>query len=104
MKQSSEKDTELKKQKGDRQAKTPIVFLSFQIHSDKTGGHVLAAVAYRAVLMMGQLGARSSLSSTPGLHAERLTVSLFLKSAPTRKVIELVSHQSSDPAGQQYGK
>lgn len=56
-------------------------------------------------LTIGQLGAGSALSSAPGLCAERLTpISLFLKSAPTRKVIELVSHQSSDPAGQQYGK
>lgn len=48
MKQSSKKDTELKKQKGDRQAKTSSVFVSLQLHIHKTGDHVLAAVAYSA--------------------------------------------------------
>lgn len=48
MKQSSKKDTELKRQNGDRQAKTSVVFVSLQLHTHKTGGHVLAAVAYSA--------------------------------------------------------
>lgn len=54
---------------------------------------------------MGQLGAENSPSSVPGLHAEKNhPASLFLKSAPTGKIVELDSHQSFDPTGQQYVK